>query len=51
MSPSEQDAVIDNLIDLMVELGMLENRIRALRECIEPIADGSFSETSLVGTK
>ena len=48
MTPSEQDTVIDSLIDLMAELGMLENRIRALRERIEPIADGLFSKRSLL---
>ena len=44
MTQSEQDAVIDSLINLMTELGMQENRIRALRECIEPVADGLFSK-------
>ena len=44
MNPSEQDSVIDDLIDLMAELGILEIQVRELRLRIEPVVDRMLSD-------
>ncbi len=39
---SDEDAMMDELIDFMAELGKLEIEFRTLREGIEPLANGMF---------
>ena len=44
MSNRATEIAIDELIDLMTELGNLENQIRSLRESIEPLADDLYRD-------
>ncbi|MBB4123971.1 hypothetical protein [Martelella radicis] len=42
MRDREHEIMIDCLIDIMAELGEIEQRVKAVRETLEPIADTLF---------
>ncbi|WP_171022146.1 hypothetical protein [Cohaesibacter sp. CAU 1516] len=39
MNRDDKDIVVDHLIDIMTELALIENQVRALRQNIEPFAN------------